>query len=58
LPFVLHTRKAYVMGIKEIIMNWVFEAYSNVYNTALMGQSKPIEAPRAQGFVARLFGKR
>jgi hypothetical protein len=39
-------------------MNWVFEAYSNVYNTALMGQAKPLEAPRAGGFMARVLGKR
>jgi hypothetical protein len=38
-------------------MNWVFEAYSNVYNTALMGKAKPLEAPRARGFVMRLLGK-
>jgi hypothetical protein len=55
---VLHLRKAYIRSIKEIIMNWVFEAYSNVYTTALMGSSQPVAMPRRKGFVARLIGKR
>jgi hypothetical protein len=58
MPFVLHPRRAYIQTIQEIIMNWVFEAYSNVYNTALMGQVKPLEAPHARGFLARMLSKR
>ena len=44
-------------------MNWVFETYSNVYNTAMMQDSKsarsiaPIKLAKKTGLVARLFGR-
>jgi hypothetical protein len=28
-------------------MNWVFESYSSVYQTAMMQDMKPIRAPKA-----------
>jgi hypothetical protein len=57
MPFVLYRRNAYIhIKTKEITMNWIFEAYSNVYNTALMNQS--VSAPRRRHGLARLLGKR
>lgn len=44
-------------------MNWIFEAYSNVYNAALMQDTKqssyvaPANKVPATG-IARLFGRR
>jgi hypothetical protein len=46
MPFVLQGRKDYLSRItrtkpSETIMNWIFEAYSNVYNTAMMQDREP-----------------
>ncbi len=45
-------------------MNWVFETYSNVYNTAMMQDSKSARNVAAEksnksvrGTFARLFGR-
>jgi hypothetical protein len=55
---VLQLRKAHIQTIQEIIMNWVFEAYSNVYNTALMAPTKPLEVPHRRSLISKVFGKR
>jgi hypothetical protein len=47
------------MMLKEIVMNWVFETYSNVYSTAMMQDTKvavKAEAARKSIFL-RLFGR-
>jgi hypothetical protein len=44
MPFVLQARNDYVLVTKKtyreerrrLVMNWIFEAYSNVYNAAMM----------------------
>jgi hypothetical protein len=41
-------------------MNWIFETYSNVYNTAMMVEQRPVQAaPKAKAAsvstIARLF---
>jgi hypothetical protein len=33
-------------------MNWIFETYSNVYNTAMMQETRAPKAPK-EGFKAR-----
>jgi hypothetical protein len=44
-------------------MNWVFETYSNVYNTAMMQDVKTVRlapvtgAKSVRGVVARFFGR-
>ena len=68
MPFVLQERIHYLQMIqKDIIrrptMNWIFETYSNIYNTAMMQPSrhqvyaasaKNNSEPKAS-FLARLF---
>ncbi len=43
-------------------MNWVFETYSNVYNTAMMQDAKTVRNVAAangksRGLIARLIGR-
>jgi hypothetical protein len=42
-------------------MNWVFETYSNVYNTAMMQDVKTVRPTTAKSSIrsnlARLFGR-
>jgi hypothetical protein len=40
-------------------MNWVFETYSNVYQTAMMQDQRKVSAPRAKSrsFLSRLFNR-
>jgi hypothetical protein len=45
MPFVLQGRNPYLLDIKkyykkDCVMNWIFEAYSNVYKAALMQDSR------------------
>jgi hypothetical protein len=70
MPFVLQERSDYLAFIdrakpKETSMNWIFEAYSNVYNTAMMQDrdyavhavsAKAALAKRSNG-ISRLFGR-
>jgi hypothetical protein len=67
MPFVMQPRKDYLPIIEQAQrrtkMNWIFEAYSNVYNAALMQDTKqssyvaPANKVPATG-IARLFGRR
>jgi hypothetical protein len=58
-PFVFRVARQYIYIIKskEHTMNWVFETYSNVYQTAMMQDVKL--APKAKtptkSVLARLF---
>jgi hypothetical protein len=66
MPFVSCACEEYVLvkTEKETTMNWVFETYSNVYNTAMM-QNPKIErdiasaksTPKVRGTFARLFSR-
>jgi hypothetical protein len=45
---------------KEMTMNWIFESYSNVYNTAMMIEQRPVQAASTAktpvaSKIARLF---
>jgi hypothetical protein len=47
MPFVLQERKDYLARITRIeppetTMNWIFEAYTNVYTTAMMQDREPV----------------
>jgi hypothetical protein len=68
IPFVLRARGEHIetkiQTEKEKHMNWVFEAYSNAYNTAMMNGhenearfavAKQMETKKL-GRIARLFG--
>jgi hypothetical protein len=67
MPFVVCLREGYLLFKrveKEIAMNWVFETYSNVYNTAMMQDTKSprsVTAAKSDKTVrstfARLFGR-
>jgi hypothetical protein len=54
-----------ILGIrdaKETTMNWIFETYSNVYNTAMMQDTNTVRfaaanKPVRKGLVARLFSR-
>ena len=49
MPFVLQERKAHIGDVQEKpangqrreIMNWIFDAYTNVYQTAMMQSHEP-----------------
>jgi hypothetical protein len=49
MPFVLQERKAHTAVVQEKpkkrprrdIMNWIFDAYTNVYQTAMMQSHEP-----------------
>jgi hypothetical protein len=65
MPFVLQGRKRLSLNYtkshqKDLVMNWIFETYSNVYNAALMQDSRrPLPAATAKGTPATksLFGR-
>jgi hypothetical protein len=44
---------------KEFIMNWVFETYSNVYQTAMMHDVKKVTANKSEkkSAFARFFSR-
>jgi hypothetical protein len=74
MPFVLQERTIHIGGVQkkpmkgqgEKIMNWIFDAYTNVYQTAMMQSHKPkhdaapakerVHAKRAIAKRAPLFG--
>jgi hypothetical protein len=69
MPFVLQGRKDYLGYITrteptETIMNWIFEAYSNVYTTAMMQDREPVvhvasakAVAHKPHMLARFFGR-
>jgi hypothetical protein len=67
MPFVPQARKSYLLNIqqtdgKEPAMNWILEAYSNVYNVATLQErgSAVYVAPakKAPSRIARLLGRK
>ena len=66
-PFVILQCESYFVDktnedLKESPMNWIFETYSNVYNTAMMVEQRPVQAESkakkpAASKLARLFGR-
>jgi hypothetical protein len=70
MPFVLQERSDYLgfiprAELKETPMNWIFEAYSNVYSTAMMqDRDSVVHAASAKAALtkrpstfSRLFGR-
>jgi hypothetical protein len=65
MPFVSGICEEYLLvkTEKETTMNWVFETYSNVYNTAMMQNPKlerdvaPAKRNKFRGTLARLFSR-
>jgi hypothetical protein len=67
MPFVVSPCESYLQlkrTEKEIEMNWVFETYSNVYNTAMMQETKSVRNVASaksnktvRGTFARFFGR-
>jgi hypothetical protein len=66
MPFVPQARKSYLPIIhktdgKEPAMNWILEAYSNVYNVATLQERGPAlhaaPAKRTPSRIARLLGR-
>jgi hypothetical protein len=49
IAYVPNTQKAYLEERRSPAMNWIFEAYSNVYNAAMMqDQSRPSHVATAK----------
>jgi hypothetical protein len=66
MPFVPQARKGYLLTIqamdgKEPAMNWILEAYSNVYNVATLQERgaalHAAPAKKAPSHIARLLGR-